>query len=96
MVDINDLISKGYGDIHLTVTANDLLIFAQRIVSELKTEKQPEQEDELMTRQQVMEYLGIKPTTLFIWGKKGILVPRKIGRKRYYSKLDILALQQSD
>ena len=57
--------------------------------------KTPETE-ELMTRQQVMDYLNIKQTTLWMWEKKGILSPCKIGRKYFYSKSDILALQRGE
>ncbi len=98
MIRINDLLSAGCRDIQITVTLNDLLAFADHILASIQMPKQPEvKEEELMTRQQVMEYLKIKPTTLFNWNKKGILVPSsKIGRKVYYKKSDILALQRGD
>lgn len=95
MVRINDLITEGYGDIQIKVTLNDLRAFADHIIASMQISKQPEvKEEEVMTRQQVMDYLRIKPTTLFNWNRKGILVPSKIGRKVYYKKSDILTLQR--
>lgn len=98
MININDLITEGYGDIQIKVTLNDLLTFAntllQGVLNKPVTSSEPD--DELMTRGQVMTYLGIKETTLYNWGKQGILTPTKINRKYYYNKSDILALQCGD
>lgn len=97
MIDINDLITNGYGDIQITVTANDLMAFANHIIASLQNDTvSTETEDESMTRQQVMDYLGVKSTTLWNWEKKKLLVPRKIGRKYYYSKADLIALQRGE
>lgn len=98
MLDINELINEGYGDIHITVTLDDLLTFATALLQGVlnKPDIASEPDDELMTRQQVMAYLKIKATTLYNWGKQGILTPRKIKRKCYYSKNDILSLQRGD
>lgn len=88
MISLNDLISNGYGDIHISVTLNDLLTFATTLLQGMQnsTADTSEPEDELMTRQQVMAYLSIKETTLYCWAKQGILNPIKINRKCYYSK----------
>lgn len=98
MISINDLISNGYGDIQISVTLSDLMTFATTLLEGMQnsTADTSEPEDELMTRQQVMAYLDIKETTLYNWGKQGILTPTKINRKCYYSKKDILALQRGD
>lgn len=98
MININDLITQGYGDIQLSVTMNDLLTFATTLLQGVQNvpAKTSEPEDELMTRNDVMQYLRIKSTTLHIWGKQGILKPIKINRKCYYSKKDILSLQRGD
>lgn len=98
MFDLNDLLKNGIGDINITVTLNDLYTFATTLLQGVlnKLENTSDPEDEFMTRQQVMAYLNIKETTLHNWSKQGILVPRKINRKCYYSKNDILALQRGD
>lgn len=97
MINIYDLLKDGLGDVHLTVTANDLIEFAHQIVADIQKKSELTQaEDEMMTKQQVMDYLKVKSTTLWVWDKKGILKPHKVGRKCYYSKAEILALQRSD
>ena len=97
MINIYDLLNEGYGDIQLKVTANDLKEFADHIIANIHKDTPPTQvEEESMTRQQVMRYLGIKPTTLHIWTKKGLLKPTRIGRKIYYLKSDIMALQRGE
>ena len=96
MININDLLSNGYGGIQISVTLSDLQTFATTLLQGMQNTPADtsEPEDEFMTRQQVMDYLHIKSTTLHYWGKKDILNPIKIKRKCYYSKKDILALQR--
>lgn len=98
MINVNDLITQGYGDIQISVTMNDLLTFAITLLQGVQNVPAgtSEPEDELMTRNDVMQYLRIKSTTLHIWGKQGILKPIKINRKCYYNKKDILALQRGE
>lgn len=97
MINIYDLVTNGLGDVHITVTANDLIEFAHQIVAEIQKSSEPTKvEDEMMTSQEVLDYLKIRPTTLWMWGKKNILKPHKVGRKCYYSKADILALQRGE
>ena len=97
MINIHDLINEGYGDIQIKVTLNELKAFADHLIAGQQVSKMPEsEEEEMMTRQQVMDYLKIKSTTLFNWKKKGILMPSTVGRKVFYLKSDILALQRGD
>ena len=97
MININDLINEGYGDIQIKVTLNELKAFADHLIAGQQVSKMPEsEEEEMMTRQQLMDYLKIKSTTLFNWKKKGILMPSTVGRKVFYLKSDILALQRGD
>ncbi|KAF2955839.1 helix-turn-helix domain-containing protein [Marinitoga sp. 38H-ov] len=46
-------------------------------------------DDELLTRNEVMELFKISAPTIYRWGKKGILKPIKIGKKVFYKKSDI-------
>lgn len=85
------------GVVQISLTTEDLIAFAKEIVrqiSEPKTTPTTNENDELLTRKDVMEYLGIKGTTLWSWAKMGILTPIKIKRKCLYRKSDILALQK--
>ena len=83
-------------DITLTVKGNDLLTFAKTLVKEtaaeveqkIKAENKP---DELLTRQEVAEMLGVTLTTLYHWNNKGILPTIKIGNKVRYRRSDVEA-----
>lgn len=97
MININDLITNGYGDIQITVTANDLMVFANYIIASLQNnievaQVEAEEEEEYLTRKQMMEQYQVSKTTLHNWKIKGILVPVKVGRKVYYRKADVLAM----
>ena len=50
---------------------------------------QPTPTEELMTRDEVSEYLKVSLTTIWIWSKKGILNSYRIGNKVYYKKIEI-------
>ena len=45
-----------------------------------------------MTREEVCKYLGIGPTTLWLWQKTNRLTPIKLGRKLYYRTDDVIRL----
>lgn len=94
---ISDIIHSGLGTVHISLQAEDLLAFAKEIVAQIQGQDQSSlstEEDELLTRKHVMEYLGIKSTTLWQWSKMGLLTPIKVRRKCLYRKSDILALQK--
>ncbi len=94
---ITDIINSGCGTVLVTMTPADLSAFANEIVARILPQQSsnPVMEDELLTRQGVMEYLGIKSTTLWAWTKMGLLTPVKIRRKCLYRKSDILSLQSA-
>lgn len=101
MIDINDLITNGYGDIQITVTANDLMAFANHIIASLQNtimldRKEDEHKEQYLTRKEVMDLLKVGGTTLHNWKIKRWLVPVTVGRKVYYSTADVLALQRGD
>ena len=84
-------------NLKLEVTGTDLLTFAgevatrtaQEVREAIKAENKP---DELLTRQQVADMLGVTLTTLFHWNNKGILPTIKIGNKVRYRMSDIESL----
>ena len=80
--------------ITLTISGADLISFAETLVKdtaqEVKQAIQAENKpDELLTRQQVAEMLGVTLTTLFHWNNKGILPTIKIGNKVRYRRSDV-------
>ncbi len=40
------------------------------------------------------ELLGVTPTTLRIWEKKGLIKPERLGKNRYYSYRDLDRLKE--
>ena len=78
--------------ISLTGTGLIELIKAIRLVllEEAEIEKaNSSNQDELITKKEVMENLNVSPTTLWIWEKRKYLVPVKIGRRIFYKHQDI-------
>jgi len=81
-------------DITLQVNGTDLLTFANRLVQNtanevelrIRAENKP---DELLTRQQVAEMLGVTLCTLWHWDNKDILNPMRIGNKVRYRRSDV-------
>ena len=48
------------------------------------------QNDEILTRQEVSDYLKISLVTIHSWNKHGILNPIRMGNRIFYKKQDIL------
>ena len=87
------------GTVQYVLDADDLRMFADEIIAKLHEQAYTpvtKSEDELYTREKVMEYLHIKSTTLWHWAKMGILTPIKIKRKCFYRKSDVLSLQSGN
>ena len=92
------VIAKGEQRISLTLTEKGAIAFArelsERILAEnsLQMAEEKEDEDELLTKQEVKEKFNVSDTTLWLWAKKNYLVPVKIGRKVMYRTSDIYRL----
>jgi len=81
-------------DITLQVNGTDLLTFADKLVKDTAAEvetrlKEQNKPDELLTRQQVADMLGVTLTSLWHWNNKGILPTIKIGSKVRYRRSDV-------
>lgn len=86
-------IMKGGDHISLTLTAKGMALLTREISDRLLAEKtshaDDESEEELLTKQQVMDMLSVSSTTLWLWEQKNYLIPVKIGRKVFYRSKDI-------
>ena len=88
-------ISPGGDHIPLTLTEKGAIAFARELSECLLAEKAAqasedhEDESALLTKQEVMDRIGVSSTTLWLWEKKDYLVPVKIGRKVFYRQGDI-------
>lgn len=47
--------------------------------------------NKILSKEEVCNILKVCPTTLYLWDKKGIFVPKKIGRRVYYLNSDVIA-----
>ena len=61
----------------------------QTQLTELKTNFQPKQPTEYLTRNEVTEMLKCDLSTLWLWTKKGKLTSYGIGNRTYYKRIEI-------
>ncbi|WP_435255279.1 helix-turn-helix transcriptional regulator [Tenacibaculum sp. A30] len=66
--------------------ANKLMLKIENYLKELSKKKN----DEILTRQEVADYLKISFATIYSWNKHGILNPIRMGNRVFYRKQDIL------
>ena len=66
--------------------ANKLMLKIENYLIELSKKKN----DEILTRQEVADYLKISLVTIHSWNKYGILNPIRMGNRIFYKKQDIL------
>ncbi len=62
------------------------------LTNNLEEQKSDNKNDKIMSRKEVMEYVGISPTTLYRWCEDGILRYSKVspkGRKKLFRKVDV-------
>jgi hypothetical protein len=67
--------------------------FIQKLVREELEKYNPIQSDEkeFYTREETAKLLNVSLTTLFHWNNQGILKTKKLGKRVYYSKSDVLS-----
>ncbi len=76
------------------ITATELIEQIEIVVKQLLVKNDFENEtiqDELLTRKEVAEILGVSLMTLNRWDKQSILKPSRIGRKVRYLKSDVMS-----
>ena len=100
-MDISTLMEIGGGNLKLEVTAADLTKFAKDVVDmtlaarskELtKTGANAINGETYLSSGQVCEKLGIAKSTLWLWQKRGIIAPKKVGSHNRYALTDIIRL----
>ncbi|UKM63888.1 helix-turn-helix domain-containing protein [Flavobacteriaceae bacterium GSB9] len=66
--------------------ADKLMLKIENYLKDLSKKKN----DEILTRQEVADYLKISLVTIHSWNKCGILKPIRMGNRIFYKKQDIL------
>ena len=80
----------------VTIDGEDLMDFVKAAFVKLEEESRQRREqldqDANMTREEVKDLLGVCDTTLWMWAKRKVLVPHKVGRRCFYKKSDVMAM----
>lgn len=86
------------GNVFVTVSITDLRDFANDIVERIANLYKPNDSgtvetggDELMTVDEVCQYLGVTKPTLHRWNQSGYLTNIHVGRKVRYRRADIMS-----
>ncbi len=74
------------------VSLADLKEFVAEMVAEAAVKPQ-QTEETMLSADEVCKVFGISANSLWRWGKSGYLKGQKVGRKVFYRKSDIDALQ---
>ena len=94
-----ELLSHGEDRVTVQVSGEDLLKFADAIISQSNAKSLREREEntqaKLLPKKEVCSILGVCDTTLWKWAKSKYLVPVKAGKKILYRKADIEKLLQN-
>jgi len=90
-MDINELIQNN-PSINLTVTGEDLREYGEGIAKQAAQAVLQGNEDIPRTAKYVEEKFGVCPATRWRWDKLGILKPKRIGGRIFYSDSDIQEL----
>lgn len=92
-----DSIQKGGDRINVSLTGKGLCCVLNALVTnqreaEATKEVEVNPKDELLTKEEVMQRLGVSNTTLWSWARSGYLPIVKIGRKVRYRLSDVMSL----
>ena len=86
-------IAESYPDISINIKLSELLDAFRQVAEEIyethEKEREAEERDILISREDVLKQFGISPTTLWRWGKEGYLKPVRLGAKVKYHKRDL-------
>ena len=86
-------ILRGKNGVHLVLSDISIVAFARElgkyILAENTSSKEEADNGVLLTKQEVIDKIGVSSTTLWTWEKKQYLMPVKIGRKVFYRLSDI-------
>lgn len=63
----------------------------RKVLEKMQQDQSAKDEKEFYTREETAKLLNVSLTTLFNWNNEGILKTKKIGKRVYYSKNEVLA-----
>jgi excisionase family DNA binding protein len=68
---------------------NDIVRELRKDINQLKTEFQPKEPEEYLTRAEVAKMLKVDLSTIHLWSKNGRLKRYGIGKRVYYKRSEI-------
>lgn len=81
------------------ISTEELSEFLKRSIKEvlLEIKNMPNNSiEELLDQKKAALLLGVSIVTLWDWRKKGILPFKKMGKRIYYSKIDLMKIKKDD
>jgi CRISPR/Cas system endoribonuclease Cas6 (RAMP superfamily) len=54
------------------------------------TKEQPKEQNELLTRNETSKFLKVSTVTISKWTKDGLITPKRMGTKVFYSKAELI------
>ncbi|OCK50651.1 hypothetical protein BA768_19450 [Chryseobacterium sp. CBo1] len=67
----------------------ELIVY--KVLEKMHQEQTPQDLKEFYTREETAKLLDVSLTTLFHWNNDGTLKNTKLGKRVYYSKIEVLA-----
>lgn len=69
---------------------------ADAVAAKLKATPAGEQANDILTQQEACKLMNICKGTLISWQNKGIISVRKVGRRAYYSRKQLLSVNLNE
>jgi len=94
-MNIKDLMSLG-GNVIVSVSLDELRAWHDELIAVggISTIPKPPSKEELLTRKETLQMLGIDASTLWRWAKMGYLIPVGYGGQKRYRVADVRAITE--
>lgn len=94
-MNVKDLMSLG-GNVIVSVSLEELRVWHDELVAAGKTSATPKPpaKEELLTRKETLQMLGVDASTLWRWAKTGYLIPVGYGGQKRYRPADVRAVTE--
>jgi len=94
-MNVKDLMSLG-GSVTVSVSLEDLRVWHDELVAAGATTiaPKPPAKEELLTRRETLQMLGVDASTLWRWAKTGYLVPVGYGGQKRYRAADVRVITE--
>lgn len=92
-MDLQNLLKNGNGNVNLTISGEELKVFANYLIDQTRIKLEQavadEQAEKYLSIKSAAKFLDVDQSTLFRWRKVGYLLPVEVGGKRRYKMSDL-------